>query len=177
MKLSQNYENRQTRQKREYEQFRRQILRHGAAFGVVYGTATGLGQDSPFEPGSGRSSVSPGTITAIVGRVETAAAGLQSSFNNIISGISARRERRRIIGQWLKLSDHILEDIGLERSEIETLRDRGGDPETYIREIRSNRQISKRNLRLIDCTGKDSKADVHQAQADARLDTGLHKAA
>ena len=99
MKLSQNYENRQTQQKREYEQFRRQILRHGAAFGVVYGTATGLGQDSPFEhvsgefeTGSARSSVSPGTITAIVGRVETAAAGLQSSFNNIISGFSARRE-------------------------------------------------------------------------------------
>ncbi len=184
MKLSQNYENRQTRQKREYEQFRRQILRHGAAFGVVYGGATGHDRGNSFEAaaaeydtGSSQTFRPLGAVVDAVDNFSKIMVALKSGVSTIASGISARREQRRIIRQWLKLSDHILEDIGLERSEIEALRDSGGDPEAYIREIRSNRQISKRSLRLIDCTGLDSKADVDQVQANARLDTGLHKAA
>jgi uncharacterized protein YjiS (DUF1127 family) len=183
MKLSQNYRNRQVQQQHEYEQFRRQVLRYGAAFGVVYGGASDHGPGSSFEiaageyDGSGQGPTSNIETVNAIDKLAGIAASVQSGVSRFASRVSARLEQRRVISQWLKLSDHVLEDIGLVRSEIETLRDNGGDPEAYIREIRKNRQVSEHKLRLIDCTELGSKTSEDADRFDTSLETELNQAA
>ena len=189
MKLSQNYNYRQSQQNHEFELFKQQIMRQGATFGLVYGNSPDNERGRLFNHGSGNlelydvesegvwESTISATVFGLVDNVKNLVILVQRGIAGIIEGIAKRRQQRKVIDQWLRLSDHLLEDIGLVRSEIEDLRLRGGDPEAYIQEARINRRAPQRYMRLIDCSRSDPKVHDDQGQRDARPDTRLHKAA
>jgi len=156
MKLKHNDRFKADNSNPEFENFKRQLLRQAGGFGVHYGadTQTYFGGNS-IEVDRDRSLQ---TLRKSAASFGAAVLFLGAWIQNMAFKVVDRYQNADALKRILKLSDSALQDIGLDREQLEALRLSGGSISDYVAGSRNrsfmNAQNAKDELKftLIDCS-------------------------
>ena len=166
MKLNYNDQYESVHSNPEFERFKRQLLRQAGGFGVFYGAESQQNrvincyETDHHSNDSQRDSV----VQNLWKSVKFSGAAVRFigvRIHNLARSITEWYQNSNAIQRLLKLSDSALQDIGLEREQLETLRLTGGSLSSYISATRRRSFQSAENfksesrLTLIDCSEPD----------------------
>ena len=166
MKLNYSDQYKATHSNLEFEQFKRKLLRQAGGFGVFYVSETPRSTLSFSEEANvGLYEKQPSNVLQVFRKSADFAGTVIQSFGRGLRGLvlSAfeRYQSRSAIRRMLRLSDSALQDIGLERAQLETLGLTGGNISDYVSGVNHRRfentgkLKTKPGLTLIDCSDFD----------------------
>ncbi len=166
MKLNYSDQYKATHSNLEFEQFKRKLLRQAGGFGVFYGLEpTHSTLIFSEEANVGLYEKQSSNVLQVLRKSADFAGIVIQSFGRGMRSLALsafeRYQSRNAIRRMLRLSDSVLQDIGMERVQLETLRLTGGNISDYVSGVNNSRFESAkklntdRHLTLIDCSDSD----------------------
>ena len=166
MKLNRNTFEAERNQNLEFARFQRRIMLQATGFGVDHGNL--VGPFAPLESGAG-GRPAEGRWTLTRGPVSRALGALGRAVSGFLGSVSDQTRDRRMAVALLKQPDYLLDDMGIDRADLEIVAD-GGMTLAQARTTRSGTGAREDAIRRAAWR-------TREGGRPAKPDTGLDRAA